>query len=233
VLWQLNDCWPSISWAIVDVSGRRKPSWYAVRAAYRDRLAAFAVDPAAERPHIALINDHAEPWRVAGELRRVAVDGTVRASVAVEVPVRARGASAFAIPDPLGTPDDPRAELLVLDVEGNRDTWWFVDDDELATTPPELEVTVTPTPDGATVEVRARTLARELCLLVDHVMPDATVDEALVTLMPGESATFRVTSPAAIPRDALEALGRWPVLRAANDLVGGGADRVHDPRDVA
>ncbi len=219
VVWQLNDCWPSISWALVDVAGRLKPAWYAVRAAYRDRLAAFAVDPDATRPHVALVNDHAVPWHAQGSLRRVDLDGSVRASAPVDVSVPARGASTMAIPEALGTPDDPRRELLVLDVDGARDSWWFVDDHELASTAPELDVRVTPAPDGAVVEVSARTLARELCLLVDHVAPDARVDQALVTLLPGESTTFRVTAPGPLAPATLEALGRAPVLRAANDFA--------------
>jgi beta-mannosidase len=217
IVWQLNDCWPAISWALVDVAGRPKLAWYAVRAAYRDRLAAFAVDPDAERPHVALINDHARPWRAQGSLRRVRLDGSVRSSAVVDVSVPARRAAAMAIPRDIGTPDDPRGELLVLDVEGTRDTWWFLDDPELATTPPVLDVRVTPTSDGARVKVVARSLARELCLLPDHVAPDATADQALVTLLPGEATTFRVTSPTPIPPAAIEALGRAPVIRAAND----------------
>ncbi|MET0773101.1 MAG: glycoside hydrolase family 2 protein [Candidatus Limnocylindrales bacterium] len=219
VVWQINDCWPSISWAIVDVAGRPKPAWYAVRAAYRDRLAAFAVDPDADRPHVALVNDHAEPWRAQGQLRRVGFGGDVLASAVVDVSVAPRGAAMMVIPGALGTPGDRRRELLVLDVDGTRDTWWFGDDDDLATTPPELDVTVTPTPDGATVEVHARSLARDLCLLADHVAPDVTVDRALVTLLPGESVTFRVTARTPIPAAVLEALGRAPALRAANDFV--------------
>ena len=30
-LWQLNDCWPAVSWSLVDCAGRRKPLWYALR----------------------------------------------------------------------------------------------------------------------------------------------------------------------------------------------------------
>jgi beta-mannosidase len=222
VVWQLNDCWPSISWAMIDVAGRLKPAWYAVRAAFRDRLAAFAVDPDGADPHVALVNDHAEPWHARGSLRRVALDGRVAASMTLDVSVPARGATAVAIPVSLGTPDDAHAELLVLDVEDTRDTWWFVDDDELATSPPGLEVTIEPTPDGAMVEVNARTLARELCLLADHVIADAHVDRALVTLLPGESSTFRVTTPTAASPAVLQELGRWPALRAANDGVARG-----------
>ena len=34
IVWQLNDCWPVTSWAAIDGDGRRKPLWYALRAAY-------------------------------------------------------------------------------------------------------------------------------------------------------------------------------------------------------
>ncbi len=34
IIWQLNDCWPAISWALVDGSLRRKPAHYFVRRAY-------------------------------------------------------------------------------------------------------------------------------------------------------------------------------------------------------
>jgi hypothetical protein len=37
VWWQLNDCWPGPSWAVVGGDGRRKPAWYALRAACRPR----------------------------------------------------------------------------------------------------------------------------------------------------------------------------------------------------
>ncbi len=39
VVWQLNDDWPVVSWALVDHAGHRKPVWYAVRQAYRPVLA--------------------------------------------------------------------------------------------------------------------------------------------------------------------------------------------------
>ncbi|MEZ4597708.1 MAG: hypothetical protein R3C32_13340 [Chloroflexota bacterium] len=223
VVWQLNDCWPAISWSIVDVAERRKLAWFAVRDAYRDRLATFALGPEgaastdARRPRVALVNDHAEPWVARGEVRRVGIDGRVHERMALEVPVGPRAAASVALPAGLVTPGDPRAELLVLDVGGARDLWWFVDDPDVATGPPELDVRVAPADDGALVEVAARTLARELCLLVDHVIPDATVDRALVTLLPGERATFRVVTSAPVPDGLLEALGRRPALRAAND----------------
>ncbi|KAK4177243.1 glycoside hydrolase superfamily [Triangularia setosa] len=33
LVWQLNDCWPTISWAVVDYYGVKKPAWYAIKRA--------------------------------------------------------------------------------------------------------------------------------------------------------------------------------------------------------
>lgn len=33
LVWQLNDCWPVTSWALIDSAGTPKPAWYAVRRA--------------------------------------------------------------------------------------------------------------------------------------------------------------------------------------------------------
>jgi beta-mannosidase len=33
LVWQLNDCWPVTSWALIDSSGRPKPAWFATRRA--------------------------------------------------------------------------------------------------------------------------------------------------------------------------------------------------------
>ncbi|MFN8518161.1 MAG: glycoside hydrolase family 2 protein [Chloroflexota bacterium] len=218
VVWQLNDCWPSVSWSLVDVAGRRKLAWYAVRTAYRDRLAMLALDPDGNgTPHVTLVNDSPDTWPAEGELRRVTLDGRTLSFEMFTTPVRPRSASVLEVTEHLVTPGDPRAELLVLDVDGVRDAWWFADDHELALGPPTLDVSVSATVDGALVEVAARTITRELCVLADRVVPDAVVDQALVTLLPGERARFWVTSPTALSAADLDALGRAPVLRAAND----------------
>jgi beta-mannosidase len=33
LVWQLNDCWPVTSWAVIDSAGRPKPAWYTIRRA--------------------------------------------------------------------------------------------------------------------------------------------------------------------------------------------------------
>jgi len=74
---------------------------------------------------------------------------------------------------------------------------------------------VRPTDDGYEVTVTARTILREPALFPDRLDPDAEVDDMLRTLLPGESATFRVTSRA--PLDPV-LLTTYPVLRCVNEI---------------
>ena len=64
----------------------------------------------------------------------------------------------------------------------------------------------------------ARTILRDLTLFPDRLDPEATVDEALVTLLPGESAVFVVRSQLSLDP---EALTNRPVLRCVNDVPTG------------
>ena len=41
LIWQFNDCWPGISWSLVDYDRTCKASWFAVRRAYAPAMASF------------------------------------------------------------------------------------------------------------------------------------------------------------------------------------------------
>jgi beta-mannosidase len=90
----------------------------------------------------------------------------------------------------------------------------FVEDVELALDPNPVDVEVTETEDGYAVQVLARSLARDVTLLADRAAADAAVDDALVTLTAGQSATFRVRTNNS---ELEQSLNRPPVLRTAND----------------
>lgn len=100
--------------------------------------------------------------------------------------------------------------------------WWhFVEDVDAGLPVPQLEVEVVPEPGGHRVEVMAHTLLRDLTLLVDPLDPSASVDEMLVTLLPGERVTFRVTGTVGVsPGSFLDPL----VVRSSNDLFHLAAD---------
>ncbi|TMR99296.1 hypothetical protein [Nonomuraea basaltis] len=64
--------------------------------------------------------------------------------------------------------------------------------------------------------VTAISVLRELAIFPDRLDPDATVDDQLVTLLPGESAVFHVTTARDLDAGALTG---FPVLRCVNEAV--------------
>jgi beta-mannosidase len=213
IVWQLNDCWPVTSWAAIDGDERPKPLWYALRHANADR--ALSVQRRADREVLSVVNDTSEIWHGTVRLSRQLLDGTEVAGAELRVQVGARSAATFPLPDDVRTPDDARDELLVAELDGVRTVHAWVEDLELNLDPDPLDATVTPYDDGYRVQVRARSLARDVTLLVDRLDPEASVDDALVTLPAGATVTFTVRTAAQL--SAADLTGPL-VLRSANDL---------------
>ncbi|GAB1822850.1 glycoside hydrolase family 2 protein [Herbidospora sp. RD11066] len=205
VVWQLNDCWPVISWSAVDGRGIEKPLWYALRHAFAPRL--VTVQPVNPGPthdptgdaglELVLVNDTSTTWETDVVIRRVSLDGRELARVSTTLACPADGIVKTAIDL---TPDDPAAEMLVVEADGTRTTWTFKPDRELTAPRPERTVGVTFADGALNVTVTAVTTLRDVCVAADRLAgtlglePHAlTVDDALVTLLPGESHTFRVT----------------------------------------
>jgi beta-mannosidase len=215
IVWQLNDCWPVTSWAVVDGDGRLKPAWYAVRRAFRDRLA--VVRRGGEGLELAALADTADGWHETLRVERTSVEGVVLAGVDVALALEPRAAVAVPLPAEVAVPADPCAELLVVRSQGRAVAhFWFAEDVEAALPPPEWDVAVARIADGYEVAVTARSLVKDLALLADRVDPAAVADDMLVTLLPGETARLRVRVGRELPAGAFTAPG---VLRCANDLV--------------
>ncbi|MEV4619469.1 glycoside hydrolase family 2 protein [Asanoa sp. NPDC049573] len=211
VLWQLNDCWPVVSWSAVDSRGIRKPLWHALREVFADRLASLR--PSSLTVH----NDHAEHWRTTAHAVRMSLDGRTLASCTAKLSVAPRAAATVPLAAEVFAPADPAGEFVVVTLDtGERALWYFVEDPALDLAVDAVEASVRPTGDGYDVLVRAHSLVKDLTVLVDHLHPDARVDTGMLTLLPGEEATLHVSAPA--PLDTA-ALVTHPVLRTANDLV--------------
>ncbi|WP_157489660.1 glycoside hydrolase family 2 protein [Frigoribacterium sp. Leaf44] len=232
VVWQINDCWPVTSWAAVDGDGQRKPLLYAMRHAFADRL--VTIQPRDGSLAAVVVNDTEEALVGPLTLRRVAYDGRVLASEQVSLTVAARDTATVPVPSTVAEFGAPESELLVASVDGvARGLWFPVEPRDSALAAAALTTSVTALAAGADagvaggvgvaagagyrVEVTAGSLVRDLALLVDKVDPAATVDEMLVTLLPGETAVFTVASDVA---GVGEELVSARVLRTANELVG-------------
>ncbi|SDR87906.1 beta-mannosidase [Paraoerskovia marina] len=227
VVWQLNDCWPVVSWAAVDGDGHAKPLLHALRQAYADRL--VTVQPrSADGGHgtgslaVVLHNDTDEAWGGELRLRRVrgvaAGAGDVLAEKTVAVDVGPRGVVQVEVPAEVAEAGDAATEVVVATLDGARDVWFHVEPRDA--TAGTLEATAERDGRDVVVRVTAHGLVRDVTLLVDKVVPSAEVERALVTLLPGETAEFRVSGAGDA---APEAFCAPTVLRHVGQLVGGAA----------
>lgn len=220
ILWQLNDCWPVTSWAVVDSANRRRPAWYGIKAAFEPRLA--TVQPRDGGQALVLVSDEPADWSGTVQVRRVGLDGTELARWASEFTVPAGGAVTFPLPDHVVAEGDAGAQLLVVDTDGApRACWYGAADRDLAYPAADLDVSLAPGErDGDTVvTVAAGAFVRDLTVHPDRLGADVTVDTALVTLLPGESATFVLTGELDGGSEGALAALRGPALRHAGDLV--------------
>nr|WP_188188252.1 glycoside hydrolase family 2 protein [Nonomuraea sp. SYSU D8015] len=211
IVWQLNDCWPVTSWSAVDGDGRRKPLWYALRRAYADRLLTV------QDGELAVINDTAGPWSGELLLDRLSLAGEPLAKEAVAVHVASRSVTRVALPRSVALPDDPARELLVARLGAGRAIGFYAEDTAVAFPDAAYETHVERSPGGYRVTVTAAGLVRELAIFPDRLDPDASVDDQLVTLLPGESAVFHVTTAKELDAGALTS---FPVLRCVNERAG-------------
>ena len=217
VVWQLNDCWPVTSWAAVDGDGRRKLLWYALRAAMAPRL--LTIQPRGDGLAVIAVNDSGESWRGPLTTQRLRFDGTLVASWETRLVSERLSATTMIIPAEVATTVAPTGELLVATAPGGeRALWFFAEDKDLDLADPQLDVDVHLRPGGVDITVAAQSLAKHVALLPDRLDPDAVVDEALVTLIPGERHAFRVDTGRSVDATALAESG---ALRDLNRLLTG------------
>jgi beta-mannosidase len=142
-------------------------------------------------------------------LARCGFSGDHRAESALGLAVPARGAQRLPLPDAIARPADPAAELIRFRDGTTRGERLFAEDIGLALPEPRYQVWVRSTE----VIVTTETLLRDLALFPDRFSPWSSVDDRLIILLPGESATFHVRGLGS--RDDYSGP---PVVRCANDL---------------
>lgn len=225
IWWQLNDCWPVTSWAVVDSGGGRKPAWYALRDAYAPRL--VTVQPRGDRLVAFAVNDSADVWHAALTASRVAFDGGEAARADADLVVAPWSLASWELPGDVAVPGDAAAEALAVS-GGPRRAWWFWRPDrELRYPAPAFDVAWARAGETGSIvaTVTARSFVRDLVVEVDRLDPSWRAEQQLVTLLPGETVELAIASPAEVPAPGPSATSITsppapPVWWTANDLGG-------------
>ncbi len=103
LVWQLNDCWPVTSWALIDSGAQRKPAWFATRRALAPLACALRFEPTglvgwALNGTAQTLTAHAQ-WQV------WRLDGTLAEQHSTELALPADSSVELALPAGLGAID--------------------------------------------------------------------------------------------------------------------------------
>jgi beta-mannosidase len=205
LIWQFNDCWPGISWSLIDHDGVAKASYYVVKKAYAPVLASFrrGADDAVE---LWITSDQLTPIADTASVVLVDFNGEEhwRTDVAFEV-----GANTSAIVW-RGTVQDAVDRVLTVDSASGK----FPANRLLLAAPKDLALAPNPglewKADGARLTVTAASYALSVRIATGD--PTIRFDDNYFDLAAGQSRT--VVANGAIDPSAIEVTS-WADRRAS------------------
>ena len=188
LVWQLDDCWPAFSWAVLDYHGFRKPAWWALKRAFAPVLASLR--EADGLTELWVTNDTLHPVSDVAYVALRGFDGTLHTQerVAVEVAPNASvriGAWAFeAGPD--------RYAMVRSDASFAPNRHFYAAVKDLARPPAHVEAER----EGEVIRVRSDHFAHfvQLGLRDEHVV----ASDDYFDLEPGEERTITLSAPAEV-----------------------------------
>ncbi|MGB6265887.1 MAG: glycoside hydrolase family 2 protein [Candidatus Acidiferrales bacterium] len=205
IFWQLNDCWPVVSWASVDYFGRWKALQYYAARFYNDIL----VSPHQENGSVAVyvVSDRMASATGNLRVRVMTFDGTVldEKSQAVQI---APLSSAVALELPMeeflhSSGFDPTKAFLdaELTVDGkvvSSNVLLFSAVKDLALPVPEIKSEIVQQGDSYRVRLTSNVFARDVYASVADADPDAKYSDNYFDLLPGQSAEIELKSKATL-----------------------------------
>jgi len=119
LVWQLNDCWPVTSWALIDAAGTVKPAWHTVRRALAPLAVALRLEPGQVR--LAVMNGTAQACTPRLELCVFSLEGQLLFEARLDPPAPASSSIELCQTLPTFGQTPVVAELRALDPESGRE----------------------------------------------------------------------------------------------------------------
>lgn len=193
--WQINDVWPSVSWASVDHSGRWKLLHYAARRFFAPQIVTAEHKDGVTA--VTLVSDAVKPIEARWTLTGYAMDGTKLGEVGDALtlaPTTATPGAKVADASVFGTaPAASSYAVASLVINGETVSRLIVErgvPKDMAYPDPMLAAEWS----GKTVTLTAKNLAR--AVMLDFGALDAQASDNGFDLLPGESRTIEITSKA-------------------------------------
>jgi beta-mannosidase len=207
-LWQFNDMWPALSWAVFDSDSQRKLAWYSLRSAYQPIVLHF------DGPVRTLKILNEGPARTEKlHLRQVDANGLVLSEAIESIALPEGGVYQRALDFSLTA-----GTYLIADCAGIRTTRYALDEPIPALSEADFSVETSQTELNVQFTVTANNLIVDLSMLTELLAKDLIVDKQRHTLMPGESCVFLVSAPSREVAEMLKAADSRTLFYSQNSL---------------
>jgi beta-mannosidase len=210
LFWQLNDCWPVQSWAVIDSTGIPKAAYFACKKFYAPVLLSLVRDGESVEAH--LVNDGLTP--LAGEIKFtvVTLNGETLSEETAQTGIDANAASlaaTFSLTEALGRETDVYAYARFTAADGTIAENFLLgcEPKELATAAPGLTLTVTEGGTHLALTVTAQKFAPYVWIRRTDNGPLPGLADNFFHVQPGETKTLTITKAAGLETaDALRGL---------------------------
>ncbi len=209
LVWQWNDCWPGLTWAVLDYYAFPKAGYFFVKRAYAPVLASFKEEPDGSIS-LWLTNDLLEPVSESLTWTHAAFSGEILRQETVQAEVGANASQPVAtIPAERLGEGDHRKEFLW--VRGSRpaltNRHFFVEIKDLERAKPEVKVEWEQDVEGWLAHLNSPQFAYFVRLFLPH--EDTRYSDNWFDLFPGETKTVRLWRRGGQPIDPQQVEVGW------------------------
>jgi beta-mannosidase len=185
--WQLNDCWPAISWSSIDYFGNWKALQYKAKNAFENVLISTVIK--GETVQTFVINDTFDPIQNVLKLKVIDFYGKEIWSDAKEIEVLENSSKSF-YNFSLDTIDKENT-LLVAEFNNNKSTFYFTKPKDLNLPKGAVRKGIFKTKKGFSIQLNSDVLQKEVFLFTKE---KGHFSDNFFNLMPGETKVITFTS---------------------------------------
>ncbi len=197
LFWQINDCWPTQSWAVIDSEGEPKAAYFACKKFYAPVLLSLVWNGGTVTAH--LVSDLQTPLSGSVEILLATFDGETLAAATTDVSVGANVAAVVATSDLSAGLSRPREVFVSAKFTSSdgmitaKNILLLAEPKDLQLSAPGLSLEVTENGASAfSVQVSAKRFAPYVWLRRSDNLPLEGLEDNFFHLQPGETQTLTI-----------------------------------------
>jgi beta-mannosidase len=200
--WQLNDSWPTISWATVDHFYRWKASHYTVKKAFEPIIVtAIQKD---QKLNIFAVSDKLQPINAILVATFMDLRGDILQTVEKPVIIESNTSTLLSEQNITGWLDKKEIVLLSIKLISGEESlaeniFYFTEPKNLALSNPEIEFSLKKNPGGYLLILRCGKLTKGL--FIDTPDPDAVFSDNFFDLLPGNEKSVMIQTELLLTED--------------------------------